>query len=54
MEHLAKVRQEDPLEFRLKNLDSRGNDEASSMRKIIDEVRLSSDYDKRLNEVSSY
>jgi xanthine dehydrogenase/oxidase len=51
IEHLAKTRQEDPLEFRLKNLNTSGNEEANSMRKIIDEVRRSSEFDKRLGEV---
>lgn len=51
IEHLAKFRQEDPLEFRLKNLNTSGNEEANSMRKIIDEVRRSSEFDKRLGEV---
>lgn len=51
MEHLAKIRKEDPLEFRLKNLNISGNDEANSMRKIIDELRRSSNFDKRLGEV---
>ena len=54
IEHLAKIRQEDPLEFRLKNLNTNGNDEANSMRKIIDEGRRSSDFDKRLCEVNSF
>lgn len=52
MEHLAKACQEDPLEFRLKNLNASGTDEAKALRKIIDEVRQSSDFDRRLAEVS--
>lgn len=51
IEHVAKARQEDPLEFRLKNLNTTGASEASAMHKIIDEVRRSSEFDKRLNEV---
>lgn len=51
IEHLAKSRQEDPFEFRMKNLNTVGSNEISPMRKIIDEVRQSSEYENRLNEV---
>lgn len=54
IEHLAKIRKEDPLEFRLKNLNISGNDEANSMRKIIDELRRSSNFDKRLGEIKEF
>lgn len=52
IEHIAKIRKEDPLEFRLKNLNSSDSNEVSSMRKIIDEVRRTSDFDKRVQEVT--
>lgn len=52
IEHIAKVRNEDPLEFRLKNLNSSDSNEVSAMRKIIDEVRCTSEFDKRVQEVT--
>ena len=51
MEHLAKACNEDPLTFRLKNLTNQ-SDEANAMRNIISEVRRSSEYDQRVEQVS--
>jgi putative component of toxin-antitoxin plasmid stabilization module len=51
MEHIAKARKEDPLEFRLKNLKSTNSEDIDPMRKIIDELRRTSNYDERLNQV---
>jgi xanthine dehydrogenase/oxidase len=51
MEHLAKACNEDPLAFRLKNLTNQ-SDEADAMRNIISEVRRSSEYDQRVEQVS--
>lgn len=50
MEHLAKVRKEDPLEFRLKNLD-KSEGKGDSLKNIVEQLRQSSDYDNRLRAV---
>jgi hypothetical protein len=54
MEHIAKARNEDPLEFRLKNLKSTNSEDIDPMRKIIDELRRTSNYDERLNQVIAF
>ena len=51
MEHIAKARKEDPLEFRMKNLKPNNSEDVDPMRKIIDELRRTSNYDERLNQV---
>ena len=51
MEHLARVRNEDPLEFRLKNMNPMYE---GSLKDIIDQLRRSSDYDKRARQVYYY
>jgi len=50
MEHLAKVLKEDPLEFRIKNMNP-SNDDVGSLKNIIEQLRRSSDYDDRLRQV---
>ena len=52
MEHIAKIIKEDPMEFRLKNLQSSKSGEVDPMRKIIDEIRRTSNYDERLIQVT--
>jgi len=51
MEHIARARREDPLEFRMKNLKQNNSEDVDPMRKIIDELRRTSNYDERLNQV---
>ena len=51
MEHLASVRQEDPLEFRLKNMNPASNPEVGKLKDVIDQLRASSDYETRRSEV---
>jgi xanthine dehydrogenase/oxidase len=51
MEHLAHVRKEDPLDFRLKNLNRSDENEFSALQHIISEVRCSSNYDERYRQV---
>lgn len=51
IEHLAKACNEDPLEFRLKNLSAGVNGEPHPIRSIIDQVRKSSELDDRKNQV---
>ena len=49
MEHLAKVRKEDPLIFRLRNIDP--STDGDILRQIIEQTCLSGDYKRRLIEV---
>lgn len=51
MEHLAHVRKEDPLDFRLKNLNRSDENELSAIQHIISEVRISSNYNERRRQV---
>ena len=50
MEHLAKVRKEDSLQFRLKNMNPENN-EVGSLKNIIDQVLQTSQYKERRNQV---
>lgn len=50
MEHLAKIRREDPFQFRMKNM-NRNNPEVILLENVLDQLRNSSDYDQRLYEV---
>ena len=50
MEHLAKVLKEDPLEFRIKNMNTNDKD-VLALIKLIEELRQSSDYDDRHRQV---
>ncbi|XP_046441655.1 indole-3-acetaldehyde oxidase-like isoform X1 [Daphnia pulex] len=54
MEHLAHVRKEDPLDFRLKNLNRSDENEFSALQHIISEVRCSSNYDERHRQVNEF
>lgn len=49
IEHLCKVRNEDSLAFRLRNMAPGADGDALS--RIIDQVRVSSDYDQRVVQV---
>ena len=51
MEHLAKVLKVDPLEFRLKNMNTK-DEQIASLKNIIEQLRRSSDYDERLGKVN--
>ena len=51
MEHLAKVLKEDPLEFRIKNMNT-SDQNVLTLKQIIEELRKSSDYEDRLRQVS--
>lgn len=53
MEHLAKVCKEDPLEYRLKNMNMKDN-EVESLKKIMDQLRESSNYEERLRQVKEF
>ena len=50
MEHVAKVLNEDPLEFRLKNMNPK-SEEVGSLKKTINQLILSSDYEQRVRQV---
>ncbi len=50
MEHLAKVLKEDPLEFRIKNMNT-SDENVLTLKKVIEQLRLSSDYDNRVRQV---
>ena len=52
MEHLAHLRKEDPLDFRLRNLNRSDENEYKAIQQIINEVRRSSNYDERHRQVS--
>jgi len=51
MEHLAKLRKEDPFEFRMKNMDP-SNGEVDSLKNIISQLKSSSDFDERQRQVN--
>lgn len=51
MEHLAKLRKEDPFEFRMKNMDP-SNDEVDSLKNIISQLKSSSNFDERQRQVN--
>ena len=51
MEHLAHVRKEDPLDFRLRNLNRCDENDFNAIQHIINEVRCSSNYDERHRQV---
>lgn len=50
IEHLAKVRNEDSLSLRQRNIGP--GPDGDAMRQIIQQVRVSGDYDRRLTKVS--
>lgn len=50
MEHLAKLRKEDPFEFRMKNMDP-SNGEIDSLKNIISQLKISSAFDERQRQV---
>jgi len=51
MEHMANTCKEDPLSFRLKNFKPDDEGDSSAMKKIIDQIIISSDYHQRLEHV---
>ena len=52
MEHVARARKEDPLEFRLKNMNP-NDEQIVCLKNIIDQLRMSSDYNQRVQQVKT-